>query len=297
MIFLVLNNQIPPNFPTTRSTTVMAQSFSFLLRILILNLLITAPALAGENPWDTKLPFKKATLNYSITGTENGSETLYIRNYGKEQATYRNTTSKIFFMTTKTESIQIVTPDWIYSIDLQEKTGSKSVNPTKYMIEEYNSLSRSDRKKVLKNSEELGHSVTEGLQGEIEKNAAKILGYSCDKVSVMGSTIYMISGTGLPLKSETSMAGMNFKSVATGIDKGSAPDNVFIPPAGINLAMMAVDMNVHVYDDNPSKRFVLIDMKRYAEGHALPQGPIIERITPDGIVLSYKGQRFQLTRN
>jgi len=56
-------------------------------------------------------------------------------------------------------------------------------------------------------------------------------------------------------------------------------------------------MNVHVYDDNPAKRFVLIDMKRYAEGHALPQGPIIEHITPDGVVLSYKGQRFQLTRN
>ncbi|MCD6389696.1 MAG: hypothetical protein J7L69_09825 [Desulfobulbaceae bacterium] len=213
----------------------MAQSFSFLLRILILNLLITAPALAGENPWDTRLPFKKATINYSITGTENGSETLYIRNYGKEQATYRNTTTKIFFMTTKTESIQIITPDWIYSIDLQEKTGSKSVNPTKYMIEEYNSLSRSDRKKILKNSEELGHSVTEGLQGEIKKNVTKILGYSCDKVSVMGSTIYMISGTGLPLKSETSMAGMSFQSVATGIDKGSAPANVFIPPAGIKL--------------------------------------------------------------
>jgi general secretion pathway protein B len=68
-------------------------------------------------------------------------------------------------------------------------------------------------------------------------------------------------------------------------------------PAGVNLAMMAVNMNVHVYDDNPAKRFVLINMKRYAEGHALPQGPIIEHITPDGVVLSYKGQRFQLTRN
>jgi general secretion pathway protein B len=68
-------------------------------------------------------------------------------------------------------------------------------------------------------------------------------------------------------------------------------------PAGINLAMMAVNINVHVYDDNPAKRFVLIDMKRYAEGHALPQGPIIEHITPDGVILRYKGQRFQLTRN
>ncbi len=213
----------------------MAQSFSFLLRILILNLLITAPVLAGENPWDTRLPFKNATINYSITGSENGSETLYIRNYGKEQATYRNTTTKIFFMTTKTETIRIVTPEWIYTIDMQEKTGKKSVNPTKYMIEEYNSLSRSDRKKLIKNSEKLGQSAINGTQGEIEKNATKILGYSCDKISFMGSTIYMINKTGLPLKSETSVAGMNFQSIATRIDKNSAPKNVFIPPAGIKL--------------------------------------------------------------
>ena len=213
----------------------MLRSFSFLLNVLALSLLVTAPSMAGENPWDTKLPFKNATIKYSITGSENGSETLYIRNYGKEQATYRNTTTKMFFMTTKTETIEIVTPEWIYTIDMQEKTGEKSVNPTKYMIEEYNSLSRSDRKKILKNSEKLGNSSLNGIQGKIEKNAEKILGYSCDKISAMGSTIYMTSETGLPLKSETSVAGMNFQSVATEIDKGSVPGNVFIPPAGIKL--------------------------------------------------------------
>ena len=213
----------------------MLRTFSFLLNILALSLLVTAPSLAGENPWETKLPFKNATIKYSITGSENGSETLYIRDYGREQATYRNTTTKMFFMTTNTETIEIITPDWIYTIDMQEKTGDKSVNPTKYMIEEYNNLSRSERKKLLKNSEQLGHSSLQGIQGEMKKNATKILGYSCDKFSAMGSTTYMISGTGLVLKSETSVAGMNFQSLATDINKGSVAKNVFIPPAGIEL--------------------------------------------------------------
>lgn len=68
-------------------------------------------------------------------------------------------------------------------------------------------------------------------------------------------------------------------------------------PTKLRLAMLALNMNVHVYDDSPSQRFVLIDMKRYAEGHALPQGPMIEAITPDGVVLAWHGDRFLLPRN
>ena len=68
-------------------------------------------------------------------------------------------------------------------------------------------------------------------------------------------------------------------------------------PQDLRFAMMALTMNVHVYDEQPAKRFVLIDMKRYAEGHALPQGPIIERITRNGVLMSYQGQHFEIDRN
>lgn len=68
-------------------------------------------------------------------------------------------------------------------------------------------------------------------------------------------------------------------------------------PGQLHIAMLALELNVHVYDDDPAKRFVLIDMKRYAEGHALPQGPVIEAITPDGVVLAYQGQRFMIRQN
>jgi len=68
-------------------------------------------------------------------------------------------------------------------------------------------------------------------------------------------------------------------------------------PTRLRMAMLALTLNVHVYDEHPAQRFVMIDMKRYAEGHALPQGPVIEAITPDGVVLAYQGQRFLLRRN
>lgn len=213
----------------------MLRSFSSLFLVSSIVLTFTFSATAGQTPWDQKLPFKKATINYTISGMENGTETLYIRNYGKETAFYRNTTTKIMFMTTQSNSIVITTPDWVYSIDMEQRSGSKSVNPQKYVTEEYNKLSRADKKKLNANAEKLGMSAMSGMQGDIEKKAVKILGYLCDRMTVMGSTIYTISGTGIPLKTETNMAGMSFNSVATEINKGSVPHDKFSPPSGIHI--------------------------------------------------------------
>ena len=41
----------------------------------------------GEDlPWEMKLPFKEATIHYELTGSEQGKETLYIKDYGKLRA-------------------------------------------------------------------------------------------------------------------------------------------------------------------------------------------------------------------
>jgi hypothetical protein len=55
-------------------------------------------------------------------------------------------------------------------------------------------------------------------------------------------------------------------------------------------------INVHVYDNNPAARFVLIDMHRYREGEAIDGGLTLERITPDGVVLRKGDERFQVGR-
>jgi len=53
-----------------------------------------------------------------------------------------------------------------------------------------------------------------------------------------------------------------------------------------------IDINVHVYDNAPDDRFVLIEMKRYVEGDTLPGGITIKEITPEGFVLYYKKKTF-----
>jgi general secretion pathway protein B len=61
-------------------------------------------------------------------------------------------------------------------------------------------------------------------------------------------------------------------------------------------ALPELHLDVHVYATKPADRFVYINMRKYHEGNALPEGPVIERIRRDGVVLNYRGLRFMLPR-
>jgi general secretion pathway protein B len=61
-------------------------------------------------------------------------------------------------------------------------------------------------------------------------------------------------------------------------------------------ALPELHLDVHVYATKPSERFVYINMRKYHEGATLQEGPGVERIRRDGVVLSYQGLRFVLPR-
>lgn len=200
------------------------------IAVTVMVLLLPVLAIAGSNnPWERKLPFKNLTVKYKISGNEKGTETLYIRDYGKEMATYHTST----VMGQKTNKVTISTTDWIYTFDLVNRTGEKNPNPHKYMLEEYNKLSKAEQKEVRKNAKDMGMSMTKGLNGKIEMNAQKILGFDCDKASIMGTTVYSIHKTGIPLKSDSNIMGISMKKEATEVSKGAVDAKYFKFPAGI----------------------------------------------------------------
>jgi hypothetical protein len=201
-----------------------------ILAVLLLPILATA---GSDNPWERKLPFENATINYALSGNEKGTETLYIREYGKERATYHKAMNTMMGRTVQNDTVHIQTPDWMYTFDLVKKTGKKTVNPQKYMIEEYNKLTSAERSQVTKNAQEMGTNISKGMGGKIEKNAEKILGYDCDRATVMGTTVFSIHETGIPLKTDTNMMGISMKKEATEVNKGSIDAKFFQFPAGI----------------------------------------------------------------
>lgn len=81
-----------------------------------------------------------------------------------------------------------------------------------------------------------------------------------------------------------------------------ASDNDEVLPSinEINLteaqALPEMHLDVHVYATKPADRFVYINMRKYHEGNTLQEGPVLERIRRDGVVLNYQGLRFILPR-
>lgn len=63
----------------------------------------------------------------------------------------------------------------------------------------------------------------------------------------------------------------------------------------VSTPNLRVDM--HVYSGDATKRFVFINMTKYREGDRLPEGPTIEEITPEGLIMVQQGNRFHLDRD
>jgi general secretion pathway protein B len=86
------------------------------------------------------------------------------------------------------------------------------------------------------------------------------------------------------------------------IDPDSQADNNEVLPSinEISLtgaqALPELHLDVHVYATRPAERFVYINMRKYHEGAALAEGPTVEKIRRDGVVLNYQGLRFILPR-
>ena len=56
-------------------------------------------------------------------------------------------------------------------------------------------------------------------------------------------------------------------------------------------------LDLHVYATQPQQRFIFVNSHRYREGDTLAEGPVVEQITPDGAVLSFRGSRFRLSND
>lgn len=68
-------------------------------------------------------------------------------------------------------------------------------------------------------------------------------------------------------------------------------------PSTYRAEFPALSVDVHVYNADPQRRFVLINGKRYREGDPLAEGPRLAEIVPDGMVVDWRGERVVYTLN
>ena len=76
---------------------------------------------------------------------------------------------------------------------------------------------------------------------------------------------------------------------------GQLPSRDEMLAKGAPLPELRLDL--HVYDPDPAKRFVFINMRKLREGESLPEGVRVEEITQSGATLSHQGNLFALGGN
>ena len=70
-------------------------------------------------------------------------------------------------------------------------------------------------------------------------------------------------------------------------DPATVASQTGLPPLSVDL---------HVFAEDPAKRAVFINGRRYTQGATIAEGPTVDQITREGAVLSYRGRRFLLPR-
>ena len=85
-------------------------------------------------------------------------------------------------------------------------------------------------------------------------------------------------------------------STATGVPAvhgAELPTLRELPPE-VRNNLPPIQIIAHAYAQMSSKRMVIINMKRYGEGDRMREGPLIDAITPTGVLLTFEGRQFQV---
>jgi general secretion pathway protein B len=72
-------------------------------------------------------------------------------------------------------------------------------------------------------------------------------------------------------------------------EKPPVPGN---PPASVQREMPGISLSFLVYSDNAAERMVSINGKMMREGQEISPDMKLDEITPNGVILSYRGHRF-----
>lgn len=190
--------------------------------VAIIMLLVTSYSYAIDMK---KYQIKSGIVEYKITGSQQGTQTLYFDNWGLLTAEFMDITTKMMGMTMKSSTLNLTDKDWTYNINLDEKNGTKISN------KELQELLNSTNKKDL---EELGRKMMEKMGGRKLGNET-FMGRDCEvwEISKLNTKVWLYKY--IPLKTISNIVG-EIVIEATKIEENvSVPAEKFLVPEGIKI--------------------------------------------------------------
>ena len=116
-------------------------------------------------------------------------------------------------------------------------------------------------------------------------------------------------GTRNPLEGEISSGApsMDYEAAARAAEPPPGPPAVVTTQRTSNLptadefaaraGLPEMRLELHVYSTNPQQRFVFINGRKYQQGDSTQEGATVDEVTPDGVILNARGNRFLLPRD
>lgn len=190
---------------------------------------------------------KSGRIEYKIDGKTKGTKTLWWDDFGRFQYEHTLTSTKLMGITSKEDKLVVRTKEWIYEINLLEKTGTKM--KLEKMMEMPETLSASMSDQQLK---QLGDDIMEGFEAK-ELSTENILGRTCQVMQVGKLNSKHWSYKKIPLKMEVNMGGLLGISIEEAIlfdENIPIPASQFTIPDGIEIIDLGDFMNIGEMNNN-----------------------------------------------
>lgn len=179
---------------------------------------------------------KSGIIEYQVDGMSKGTKTFWFDDYGRMQATRTITTTKMMGISTQDDRLDIRTHEWVYSIDMKTKTGTRTkldvaMTPANDMVKD---MTPAERK-------QFEESVKQSLNAR-EAGTGEVLGRTCIIMEV-GNGGKVWGYKNVPLKTELNMGMIKAVETAVKFDENSSvPASKFEVPAGITITDQTRDM-------------------------------------------------------
>lgn len=177
---------------------------------------------------------KSAIVDYTISGSQSGQETLYFEDYGKREARCSEYTIKMFGFQSVTKNATIIDGEWVYSIDLDERQGTR-MNLAK--LQEM-ALKGAESQTLKDYSEKALNKI-----GAVKEGTETVLGKRCQVYSIPKMQMKVWIYNRIALKTTANISGMQMDITATSIKENvSIPADKFDVPADIAVTDFSDEM-------------------------------------------------------
>ena len=86
-------------------------------------------------------------------------------------------------------------------------------------------------------------------------------------------------------------------AATTAAPSSGLPKTLREMPNSYRAAFPAIALDVHVYDADPARRWIMTGGRRYNEGETLAAGPRVVSVIPEGVIMEHAGERVLLPLN